>query len=143
MANKAAIIESELGLEQKVIALMACIVQELKSSHERKISSLNVSGLQLKLLEALDGSLGGTLTVGQLKAKMPDDFSNVSRTINKLTKMSLATKKRSAEDQRVVHVTITVFGRQVCRTAQASGENVTISLSDGDLKQLYELLKKI
>jgi len=143
MANRAAIIESDLSLEEKVVSLMKCIAQELKIREERKISGLNVSGSQLKLLEALDGSPGGVLTVGQLKAKMPDDYPNVTRALNKLKTADLITKQRSTKDERVVNVTVTVFGRQICRTARDALAGLSTGLSDAELKQLYELLQKI
>jgi len=143
MANKAAIIESDLSLEEKVISLMKCVAQELKIREERKISGLNVSGAQLKLLEALDGSPGGVLTVGQLKSKMPDDYPNVTRALNKLKNADLITKKRSTKDERVVNVTVTVFGRQICRTAKDALTGISTNLSNSELKQLYDLLQKM
>ncbi len=143
MANKDLIIESDMMLEQKVVALLGCIAQEYKVDMERRISDMKLSLLQLNILHTLDKSTKGCLTVNQLKASMFDENPNVSRTLNKLVEAGLIVKERSSEDQRTVFITITKAGRETHQSADRALLNVSTGLSKSDLKQLYGLLVKL
>ncbi|MBN3564376.1 MarR family winged helix-turn-helix transcriptional regulator [Aliamphritea spongicola] len=143
MANKTAIIDSDMSLEQKVTGLLLCVGHERHVQMTRLIQHTGVSLLQLGLLHALDYAPEEGLTVNQLKALMIDDSPNVSRALNKLVAAGLAVKQRSDADQRVVFLKITDAGRQTHQDADSSLMNMQLGLDAAEQQQLFDLLKKL
>ncbi|WP_054784389.1 transcriptional regulator, SarA/Rot family [Pseudovibrio denitrificans] len=144
LANKDIIINSDMEIEHKAMALLMCAAQERKAEMERLISGQNLSLLQLTILHGLDKSPTGVMTVGQLKSIMIDDSPNVSRTLNKLVAQGYITKERSEEDQRTVFISITEDGRAAHRSADEELLKMgPSSLSKDDYEKLYELLLKL
>lgn len=144
MANKALIIDSDdMTLEQKVMALIACIAQEKKTQTDKALSGVGLSLLQLNLLHQLAYASSDGLTVNELKNAMVDDNPNVSRTLNKLVEMGLVTKKRDEEDQRTVHIKITPKGKKAHTQGDAQLVSITTGLSNRDLATCYAILQKM
>lgn len=143
MANENLIVDSDLGVEQKVMGLLACLAREQKARIDRLIGETKLSLLQLQLLHALSNAPEGTLTVTQLKSAMLDENPNVSRTLNKLVLMGFVTKRRRHEDQRRVLVSITEAGEHAHVAADERLLGMSTGLSEGELQQLYELLLKL
>lgn len=144
MANKALIIDSaDMTLEQKVMALIACVAQEKKAQTDKVLSGVGLSLLQLNLLHQLDYASSGGMTVNQLKSAMVDDNPNVSRTLNKMVETGLVTKKRDDEDQRTVHIRITPKGKKAHTQGDAQLVSITTGLNKGDLATCYALLQKM
>lgn len=143
MANKTAIIESELSTEHKVTALMLCIAQEKKVEITRLIQHTNLSILQLNILHSLSKSPEGHLTVNQIKQLMIDESPNVSRALNKLVDSGYIKKQRSEQDQRIVHIHITSEGEQAHVDADSSLLTMELGLSASEAEDLYRLLVKL
>lgn len=143
MPKKDLIINSDMETDQKAVALITCIAQDYKVKMERLINPMDLSLLQLQILHALDYSQKGCLTVGQIKAAMVDDNSNVSRTLNKLADMGMVTKERSHQDQRTVFIHITDQGRNAHKEADKRLLTHSTGLSKADAEQLYALLLKL
>ncbi len=144
MANKALIIErTDMSLEQKVLALIACVAQEKKVLVDKALSSNGLSLLQLNLLHALANAPSGSLTVNQLKRAMIDENPNVSRTLNKMVDVGLITKKRDEEDQRTVHISITSKGHNAHIEGDKQLAGIKTGLNSDDLMSCYELLQKM
>ena len=142
MANKDLIIESTaLSIEEKVIALLACIAQEQRVEMSRLISDTKLSLLQLQLLHEL--SADGPMTVTQLKNALVDDSPNVSRTLNKLVEAGYVSKERSVQDQRTVFVSITPSGEKAHVEAEKRLVGISTGLTKRELDQLYRLLVKL
>lgn len=144
MAKKHLILQSDLSTENKVMMLIGCIAQEQKVMLERLLEPVGLSVLQSSILHALDYGPEEGLTVGDLKARMLDDNPNVSRTLNLLVERGLVVKRRSAEDQRVVHVAITEAGRRAHRAGDAAAAaEMGLDLDEAELEQLYGLLARL
>jgi len=151
MGNKALIIDSDLALEEKVMALLVCTAQEMTAKMQRNIKPMNLSLLQVQILHVLSKSVDGAgegigegrLTVNQIKALMVDESPNVSRSLNKLMEHGYITKERDIEDQRVVHIAITPAGEQAHEDADKELLKVSLGLSRADCYSLYALLSKI
>ncbi|KAA8681266.1 MarR family winged helix-turn-helix transcriptional regulator [Vibrio gigantis] len=143
MANKQAIINSDLDVSQKVIGLIACIGQEMKSEMTRKLKPTGLSLIQLEILHVLSKAPEKYLTVNQIKKLMTDESPNVSRALNKLMDAALIEKRRDSQDQRVVYIHITEVGEQAHIDADQQLLSVSLDFSPGDAEKLYELLKKL
>lgn len=144
MANKDLIVNNpDMSLDQKLMALLACIAQEKQAEIDRLLAASNLSLLQLNLLHTLAKSASGQLTVNQLKSAMVGDNPNVSRTLNKMVEQGLVTKTRSEEDQRTVHIAITDDGHRLHNEGDRSLMGVGSGLSQKDQRALFELLLKL
>jgi len=143
MANKNAIIQSDLSKPQKVIGLIACLGQEIKSEMARILKPFGISMIQLDILHALSKSPEKVLTVNQIKKLMIDDSPNVSRALNKLMDADLIEKKRDLDDQRVVYIHITEKGEQMHVDADNALMSVKFDMDMQDAEQLYKLLVKL
>ena len=69
----------------------------------------NISGPQMNILRILRGD-GGWMTMGQIKERMVERSSNVTRMMDKILKKGFVERKRCDEDRRVVYVQITEQG---------------------------------
>jgi DNA-binding MarR family transcriptional regulator len=136
------VVDSDLTLEQKLLVLLVCIGQEQKLRIERMIRDNQLSFLQMNILNVLRSSKE-LLTVGQLNASLLEENPNVSRTLNKLSKLGYITKDRSADDQRTVFVGLTDEGRKAHDTAFRKSRKLGFDLSAQQRDDLYELLQKL
>ena len=143
MANKSLIINSDLPVSQKVTGLLFCVAQEKKVEFTRAIQHTNLSLQQLDLLHYLDFGPKEGLTVNDLKDRMLDETSNVSRSLNKLVEAGYVVKQRSDVDQRIVYIVITKEGRKAHKEADKALLGAGLGLSEADAKKLYSILKKI
>ena len=143
MANKQLIINSDLTLEQKVLALLACLAQEKKAEMSRLIRHTELSLLQLQLLHTLSHAPEKRLTVNQLKQAMVDESSNVSRSLNNLMDKGFIVKERNRQDQRTVHISLTEAGEVAHIEADKNLLSMSLGLSESELEQFYGLLTKL
>ena len=143
MANKQAVINSDLDVIQKVMALIACLGQELKTEMTRKLKPTGLSLIQLSILHALSKSPEKQLTVNQIKHLMLDESPNVSRALNKLMDSGFIEKRRDTKDQRVVYIHITPDGESMHTNADKELLSVKFDINEQDAQKLYELLIKL
>ncbi len=142
MANKELLIQQDIPIQQKSLAMLACVSQEIKVDMERRISELGISLLQVNLLHALDSAPKKQLTVNQLKDNMLDETSNVSRTLNKMSDAGLIEKARSDDDQRVVFIKLTPLGAKLHKRADKLLLQYVSPLTDKEAQTLFKLLSK-
>lgn len=143
MANKLAIINSDIDTPRKVMALIACIGQEVKTEMTRKLKDSGLSLIQLDILHTLSFAPDKCLTVNQIKSAMIDESPNVSRALNKLMDAGLIEKIRSQQDQRIVHIHITPTGEKAHIDADKELMSVEPPIDQHDADKLLELLKKL
>lgn len=143
MANKKSIIDSDVPIESKIVALIACIGQEQRMEMTRRIKHTGLSLTQLQLLHILSHASNEGLTINQLKELMIDDSPNVSRAVSKLVDGGYAIKERSEIDQRIVHVQITKSGELVHIECDKSLMGHSLGLSENEAETLYKLLSKM
>ena len=143
MANKQAIIDSELDIPQKTMALIVCLGQEIKTEMTRKLKATGLSLIQLDILHALANSREKSLTVNQIKELMIDESPNVSRALNKLMDSGFIEKRRDIKDQRIVYIHITREGEKAHVDADKDLLTLKPSINSEDATKLFELLKNL
>jgi len=143
MANKKLIIESQMTIEEKAMALLMCTAQDLTSQMLKDIKHLNLSLTQLQILHALSFSPKWILTVNQIRWAMIEDNPNVSRSINKLVENKYVTKTRDKKDQRVVYIKITETWKKAHKEADKEIMKSSLNLSKEDFETLYKILLKV
>lgn len=102
------------GTSQEITALNAYIklMRAAESVMARMSQKNTIGGLtttQFAVLEALYH--GGTLTQGEVCAKVLKSSGNITLVIDNLEKLGLVGRQRSTQDRRVINVTITDAGR--------------------------------
>lgn len=143
MANKQKVYEADFSLRDKAAVLVGCTAQEIDNFVERALKEFGLSRAQLNVLHFLDTEARGPLTVNQLRALLIDDSPNVSRILNKMVDKGLVRKERQADDQRVVHITLTEKGRQLHKQADHKITGHNVKLSPKECEVLIELLMRI
>jgi DNA-binding MarR family transcriptional regulator len=143
MANKRKVHEASFPIRDKAAVLIGCTAQEIDNFVERTLKAFGISRAQLNVLHFLDTEPVEKMTVNQLREVLIDDSPNVSRILNKMVDKGLVKKERQADDQRVVHITLTEKGRQLHKQADQKIIGHNVKLSPRECQQLIELLMKI
>ena len=123
--------------------LVGCTAQEIANFVERALKEFGISREQLNVLHFLDTEPVEQMTVNQLREVLIDDSPNVSRILNKMVDKGLVRKERQADDQRVVHISLTEKGRRLHQQADAKISGHNVRLSPKECQTLIELLMKI
>jgi DNA-binding MarR family transcriptional regulator len=143
VANKRKVYDSDFPLRDKAAVLIGCTAQEIDNFVERTLREFGISRAQLSVLHFLDTEPVEKMTVNQLREALIDDSPNVSRILNKMVNKGLVKKERQADDQRVVHITLTEKGQQLHKQADQKISGHNVKLSSKECQQLIELLMKI
>ena len=143
MANKQQVYDANFLIRDKAAVLIGCTAQDIDNFVEKRLKEFDISRGQLGVLHFLDESGKDEMTVNELRDVLIDDSPNVSRILNKMVDKGLAKKERQADDQRVVHVSLTERGRKLHQQADEKIIGHNIRLSPKECRQLIELLMKI
>ena len=143
MANKQKVYNSEFPLRDKAAVLVGCTAQEIANFIERALKEFGISREQLSVLHFLDTEPVEEMTVNKLREVLIDDSPNVSRILNKMAAKGLVRKERQADDQRVVHISLTEKGRRLHKQADQKITGHNVKLSPKECQMLIELLMKI
>ena len=143
MANKQKVYKSDFPIRDKAAVLVGCTAQEIANFVERTLKEFDLSRAQLNVLHFLDTAAQDKMTVNELRETLIDDSPNVSRVLNKMMDKGLVRKERQADDQRVVHITLTEKGRQLHKQADQKIGGHNVKLSPQECRVLIELLMKI
>lgn len=114
----------------------------------RDMRKYGLTNPQYNILRILKGSRPNGLSVLDIKSRMIDRSSNVSRLVEKLREQGLVERTPSATDRRMVVVTITIEGLRILDQIQAevlSNQEgfPDANLSDEEMTQLSVLLDRL
>lgn len=118
----------------------------LVSEFSQIIKPYSLSEQQYSVLKILQLSHPTPLCINTIIDSMRDQMSNVSRLVDKLEQKGFVERKKSPSDRRVVEVLITEEGLQVTNELNELievWESQSIQMSQTELEQLDELLKKL
>ncbi|MBK7936076.1 MAG: MarR family transcriptional regulator [Lewinellaceae bacterium] len=113
----------------------------------RQLRPYGLTSPQYNILRILNGSSPKGLSVLDIKSRMLDRSSNVSRLVEKLRLAGLVERVPHLQDRRMVIVTISESGKRLLddieRAGFVSGQNTPGSkLSEADAMDLAHLLDK-
>jgi DNA-binding MarR family transcriptional regulator len=118
----------------------------LDCSINRMLRPYGLTNPQYNILRILRGSHPTGLSVLDIKSRMIDRSSNVSRLVEKLRERGLVERIVHTDDRRMVIVTISEMGGKMLHDIEASGmfehEVPGKSLSPKEAEQLAHLLDK-
>ena len=112
----------------------------------RLLRPFGLTSPQYNILRILNGSLPKSLSVLDIKSRMLDRSSNVSRLVEKLRQAGFVERVPSAVDRRMVEVTISETGKRLLTDIgleMEKQENLPgQSLSEAEAAHLADLLDK-
>jgi DNA-binding MarR family transcriptional regulator len=115
----------------------------LAASATEKRSGLSMA--QLFVLQRL--AEAGSLSLGELADRTLTDQSSVSVVVKRLAEAGLVSRKKSSEDNRRLHLSITARGRARLKGAPRAGQEALIdglrSLGGRELGRLASLLSRV
>lgn len=118
----------------------------LSNKHKESFKPYGITPQQYNVLRILRGSLPKTISTSEIKSRMLDRNSDVSRIVDRLNLKGWIQKTPCPKDRRLVDVTIsedglTLLDRMESQVEQL--ENNLGKLSEDEANQLNELLDKI
>jgi DNA-binding MarR family transcriptional regulator len=104
----------------------------------------NITGQQFNILRILKGQHPKTISATEIKSRMLDKNSDVSRLLDRLLNKNLIARKACPNDRRAADVTITKEGIDLLKAIAKQQENVekSLLLNEAEAKQLSDLLDK-
>ncbi len=104
----------------------------------------NITGQQFNILRILKGQHPKTISATEIKSRMLDKNSDVSRLLDRLVAKNLIVKKACPNDRRAADVSITAEGLILLNAIakQQTDLNLILSLSEKEAEQLSDLLDK-
>lgn len=145
-------IEDEIKQEQFKSPLQKAIINILftaswlSGEQNRVLKPFGISWQQFNILRILRGQHPKEVCVADIKERMIDKMSNVSRLVEKLYQKQLVNRVTSATDRRMVDITLTEAGvkllDQVGRVME-DNQKAMLSLESEQLELLNGLLDEL
>ena len=114
-------------------------------SLEQALVPLGLSGRHFGVLMLLDRD--GSSTQRDLLRQTGSDKAGLARTVSDLDALGLLDREPDERDRRLVHLRLSVEGRERFREARALaasvGSDLVIDLDDDELAQLVTLLQRV
>lgn len=116
----------------------------LINRHKEFFGQYEITPQQYNVLRILRGQHPEKISTSDIKARMLDKNSDVSRIVDRLTSKKLVSKSTCPEDRRLVDVAISKKGLTLLKTMDEHVEKLdkAINLSDEEAHKLNELLDK-
>lgn len=77
-------------------------------------TEMDLTVLQLKMIIALGAGTAKDMAMGELGKSVGITGGNISNTCKRIEKLGYVKRKRSAKDERIVNVSLTKAGQEVC-----------------------------
>lgn len=119
----------------------------LSARYERFLRKFSITLPQYNILRILKGSHPKALTVLDIKSRMLERSSNVSRLVEKLRSAGLVDRCTHKDDRRMVMVSITDLGKQMLAAIEGGGfsapeQQAGSQLTEYEASTLAELLDR-
>ncbi len=129
---------------QKAVINLIYTANWLTSRQQDFFKPHNITGQQFNILRILKGQHPKTISATEIKLRMLDKNSDVSRLLDRLVVKNLIVKKACPNDRRAADVSITDEGLNLLKVIDKHQTDIDhiLSLSEAEAKQLSDLLDK-
>jgi DNA-binding MarR family transcriptional regulator len=128
-----------------VLKQFRVVVRSIKRHYQSVERSCGVSGAQLWAMAEIAAAPG--IKVGQLAKELAVHQSTVSNMLDRLEELEFVTRRRIADDQRIVQLFLTPKGIKSIKTAPKPAigvlQHALSTLSDRRLKSLHDHLDEV
>ena len=133
-----------INAHQKAVINLVYTVNWMQDKHQKVFKSFNITAQQFNILRILKGQHPNSTSATEIKARMLDKNSDVSRLLDRLVAKKVIVKKACPTDKRAFDVNLTDAGLELLRTLdkkQSELDNI-LNLSEEEAYQLSDLLDK-
>jgi len=133
-----------ISAHQKAVINLVYTVNWMQGEHQKVFKSFNITPQQFNILRILKGQHPNSTSATEIKARMLDKNSDVSRLLDRLVAKNVIVKKACPTDKRAFDVNLTETGLELLRTLdkkQSELDNI-LNLSEEEAYQLSDLLDK-
>lgn len=131
------------SIQQKVVVNLIYTSHWLENKQQEFFKTFGITGQQFNILRILKGHYPKSISGTEIKGRMLDRNSDVSRLLDRLDAKNLITKKTCPNDKRATDVFITEQGIALLREIDKFQKyDRLLSLSPEDANLLSDLLDK-
>ncbi|AYB34506.1 MarR family winged helix-turn-helix transcriptional regulator [Chryseolinea soli] len=133
-----------INAHQKAVINLVYTTNWMQGKHQEVFKSFNITPQQFNILRILKGQHPNSTSATEIKARMLDRNSDVSRLLDRLVAKNVIVKKACPTDKRAFDVNLTEAGLELLRTLdkkQSELDNI-LNLSEEEAYQLSDLLDK-
>lgn len=135
--------EKFTSIHQKAVINLIYTSNWLQSKQQEFFKSFGITGQQFNILRILKGQYPKSISGTEIKSRMLDRNSDVSRLLDRLAAKNLICRKTCPNDKRASDVLITEEGvsllKQISKTHK---QDAFLSLTDHEAAQLSDLLDR-
>jgi DNA-binding MarR family transcriptional regulator len=135
--------EKFTSVHQKAVINLIYTSNWLQSKQQEFFKSFGITGQQFNILRILKGQYPKSISGTEIKGRMLDRSSDVSRLLDRLASKNLICRKTCPNDKRASDVLITEEGisllKQINKTHK---QDAVLSLTDHEAAQLSDLLDR-
>src|SRR5688572_33456638 len=128
---------------QKAVVNLIYTSNWLQNKHQEFFKSFGITGQQFNILRILKGQFPKSISGTEIKSRMLDRNSDVSRLLDRLASKNLIIKKTCPNDKRACDVLITEEGMPLLsEVSKTQTQDLVLTLSDDEAGKLSDLLDK-
>ena len=130
--------------QQKAVINLIYTANWLQSRQQAIFKPFGITGQQFNILRVLRGQFPESISATELKSRMLDQNSDVSRLLDRLAGKKLIIKKTCPKDKRASDVFITGEGIRLLKEIDKLQKEIdsVLSLSSPEAEQLSDLLDR-
>ncbi|MCX7729169.1 MAG: MarR family transcriptional regulator [Bacteroidia bacterium] len=132
--------------EEKIFVNLIFTYNYFQSKLEELLKQFDITPQQYNILRILKGQHPNSITLNDIKNRMLDRNSDVSRIVERMRKKNLLSRKINPNNRRAVEISITQNGLELLKriSPHLKKYHQSIShLSDYEMKKINELLDKL
>lgn len=131
------------SVHQKAVVNLIFTSNWLQNKQHDFFKSFGITGQQFNILRILKGQYPNSISGTEIKSRMLDRNSDVSRLLDRLAGKNLVTKKTCPNDKRASDVLITEEGLKLLNQInKTQKQDYILALSDEEAETLSALLDK-
>ncbi len=118
----------------------------ITSKFQDILKEYKITSQQYNILRILRGQYPQSATMGEIKERMLDRSSDITRMIDRLVSKKLVERRGSRKDRRLVEAKITLYGLNMLEemdVCEQRMDELISHLSEGEVKMLNKLLDKV
>jgi DNA-binding MarR family transcriptional regulator len=129
---------------QKAVVNLIYTTHWLEDQHQQLLSTYGITGQQFNILRILKGQHPKSISATELKLRMLDKNSDVTRLLNRLEKKEHITKRNCESDRRATDIFITDQGLGLLNNLSNNQDKLdhVLKLNEEEAKSLSDLLDK-
>jgi len=129
---------------QKAVINLIFTASWLHGQHQKFFKSFGITSQQFNILRILKGQHPKTISATEIKSRMLDRNSDVSRLLDRLATKWLINKQTCPKDKRAADVSITKAGLDILAELDKKQKHMdtVLHLSEKDAEELSNLLDK-